>query len=231
MKTETLNIAGRLCTVYTDPEPGFLLIQPADAREFEHLEREIELIKSLTAVPFAFAAFEITDWNSELSPWTAPPVFGSEPFGSGAAETLAFAETALLPKLTERLSLSKGTPVILGGYSLAALFALWAGYASGRFAAAAAASPSVWFPGWLDFIGEHTPAAKNIYLSLGLKEEKTRNQTMATVGDNIRRQYEVLRSQDVTCTLEWNEGNHFTVPALRTAKGFAWCIEALMNRI
>lgn len=34
--------------------------------------------------------------------------------------------------------------------------------------------------------------AKNIYLSMGLKEEKTRNRVMATVGDNIRRQYEPL---------------------------------------
>ena len=70
--------------------------------------------------------------------------------------------------------------------------------------------------------------AKNIYLSMGLKEEKTRNRVMATVGDNIRRQYELLLSQDIS-TLEWNEGNHFTVPALRTAKGFAWCVETSLQ--
>lgn len=218
---------GRSCTVYTDSEPKYLLIQPADARELEFFEKEIEYIKSLSDVPFAFAAFEITDWNNELSPWTAPPVFGSETFGYGAAETLAYIEQHLIPEVSRRLSLDACAPVILGGYSLAALFALWAGYTSDRFDAVAAASPSVWFPGWLDFIGERTPAAESIYLSLGLKEEKTRNRVMATVGDNIRRQYELLLSQDISCTLEWNEGNHFTVPALRTAKGFAWCVNTI----
>ena len=106
----------------------------------------------------------------------------------------------LIPEVGSRLSIDACAPVILGGYSLAALFALWAGYTSDRFDAVAAASPSVWFPGWLDFIGERTPAAESIYLSLGLKEEKTRNRVMATVGDNIRRQYELLLSQDISCT-------------------------------
>ncbi|MBR4554794.1 MAG: esterase [Ruminococcus sp.] len=227
MMNETIVVGRKNCTVYTNPEPKYLLIQPADARELEFFEKEIEHIKSLTDAPFAFAAFEITDWNNELSPWTAPPVFGSETFGCGAAETLAYIEQHLIPEVSRRLSLDACAPVILGGYSLAALFALWAGYISDRFDAVAAASPSVWFPGWLDFIGERTPAAESIYLSLGLKEEKTRNRVMATVGDNIRRQYELLLSQDISCTLVWNEGNHFTVPALRTAKGFAWCVNTI----
>ena len=35
-----------------------------------------------------------------------------------------------------------------------------------------------------------------------------------------------LLSQGTDCVLEWNEGNHFKEPDLRTAKGFAW----LLNR-
>ena len=68
----------------------------------------------------------------------------------------------------------------------------------------------LWFPGWLEFIENHSPAVKSIYLSLGKKEEKTRNKTMAAVGDNIRRQYDMLIQHDLDVTLEWNEGNHFT---------------------
>ena len=64
---------------------------------------------------------------------------------------------------------------------------------------------------------------KSIYLSLGKKEEKTRNKIMAAVGDNIRRQYDTLKQLDLDVTLEWNEGNHFTEPEIRTAKGFMWC--------
>ncbi|SFB66414.1 alpha/beta hydrolase [Ruminococcus albus] len=224
MKKDTIIIGGRSCTVYADTSPEFLLIQPTDKHEIELLAKEIEHIKSLTDTPFAFAAFEITDWNRELSPWEAPPVFGNEPLGNGAGETLAFIEDTLIPKLIEQYSLNKDIPVILGGYSLAGLFALWAGYNSDRFTAVAAISPSVWFPGWLEFIEKHFPAVKSIYLSLGNKEEKTRNKIMAVVGDNIRRQYEMLNQLDLNVTLEWNEGNHFTEPEMRTAKGFAWCV-------
>lgn len=171
--------------------------------------------------------FEITDWNKELSPWNAPPVFGKEPFGSGAVETLNYLENELIHEIIRQYSLNEDIPVILGGYSLAGLFALWSAYTSDRFAAVAGVSPSVWFPGWLDFIEEHSPATKNIYLSLGRKEEKTRNQTMAAVGDNIRRQHDMLKAMNLNVTLEWNEGNHFTEPEIRTAKGFAWCINNL----
>ena len=223
MKTEKTIIGGRSCTLLTDNTPEYLLIQPADKHEIELLDKEIKQIKTLTDAPFAFAAFEITDWNKELSPWEAPPVFGNEPFGNGAGETLAFLEDILVPKLVEQYSFNSDTPVILGGYSLAGLFALWAGYISDSFSAVAAVSPSVWFPGWIEFIEKDSPAAKSIYLSLGKKEEKTRNKTMATVGVNIRRQYENLKQLDLNVILEWNEGNHFTEPELRTAKGFAWC--------
>ena len=67
----------------------------------------------------------------------------------------------------------------------------------------------------------------NIYLSLGTKEEKTRNPVMKTVGDNIRRLQEILRA-DSNCAdvvLEMNPGNHFREPDLRMAKGFAWLMD------
>lgn len=226
---ETISISCKACTIHSDSEPKLILLQPADSRELELLHREIQHIKTLTDTPFLFAAFRITDWNKELSPWNAPPVFGNEPFGSQARDTLSYIERSLIPQIISRYSLSDDIPIILGGYSLAGLFALWAAYSSRRFKAAAAVSPSVWFSGWLDFIAGHSPLAKSIYLSLGKKEEKTRNKAMATVGDNIRRQYEMLMSLEVNTTLEWNEGNHFTQPEIRTAKGFAWCCENILR--
>lgn len=226
---ETISISNKACMVYSDPEPKILMIQPADSRELELLDREIRHIKTLTAAPFVFAAFEITDWNKELSPWNAPPVFGNEPFGGGAGDTLYFIEKSLIPEIISKYSLSADIPVILGGYSLAGLFALWAAYTSERSQAAAAVSPSVWFSGWLDFITERSILAKSIYLSLGKKEEKSRNKAMASVGDNIRRQYEMLTSLGISTTLEWNGGSHFTEPEIRTAKGFAWCCENVLR--
>ena len=66
-----------------------------------------------------------------------------------------------------------------------------------------------------------------VYLSLGDKEEKTKNPVMATVGDSIRRLHQTYEeSNGIETVLEWNEGNHFRGPELRMAKGFAW----VMNR-
>lgn len=218
------------CTVFSDPSPEVLLIQPADDNELALLDREAAQIRALTGTPFLYAAFRINDWNRELSPWAAPPVFGNEPFGSGAPETLEAIEQRLVPKLKERYFLPQDIPVILGGYSLAGLFALWAAYSSDSFSAVAAVSPSVWFSGWNSFSEQGSPRTGCVYLSLGKKEEKTRNKTMAAVGDNIRRQHQLLLSRKIPTTLEWNEGNHFTDPELRTAKGFAWCVRETVHQ-
>ena len=227
MSEEMISVGRRQCRVYADPSPEYLLIQPADDYELELFPAEAGHIRALTDKPFILASFEVKDWNNELSPWDAPAVFGSEPFGNGAGKTLQYIEEKLIPELIKRYALVEDIPVILGGYSLAGLFALWAGYSSKRFSATAGASPSVWFPGWTELAEERSPAVRCIYLSLGKKEEKARNRIMATVGDNIRRLYDILLSKNIPSKLEWNEGNHFTEPELRTAKGFAWCIGEL----
>ena len=66
--------------------------------------------------------------------------------------------------------------------------------------------------------------ATSVYLSLGDKEEKTKNPTMAQVGNCIRKQQELLTAQGINTILEWNPGNHFQHSDERTAKGFAWLI-------
>jgi predicted alpha/beta superfamily hydrolase len=91
------------------------------------------------------------------------------------------------------------------------------------FKGVAAASPSVWFPGIEEYISQNDIKSSAVYLSLGDKESKTKNKTMAQVGDNIQRIYKILDTK-VDANLEWNEGNHFKEPDLRTAKAFAWVL-------
>ena len=195
-----------------------LLIQPVDDHDLELIESEAAAIRQLAGRDFHLTAVRVRNWNRDLTPWEAPPVFGKEGFGNGAGETLR-----------EILELVGGEKkkIILGGYSLAGLFALWAGYRTDRFAGIAAASPSVWYPGFSDYMRENTMKAGCVYLSLGDREEKTRNQVMAKAGDCIREARELLDRQGICCTLEWNEGNHFKDPDLRTARAFAW----VMNHI
>ena len=228
MEKDYFDLENRNCMAYYQDHPKILLIQPVDEHDLKILDRQAELIVSGVKIPFLLAAFRVSDWNRELSPWPAPAVFGKNDFGDGAPETLRFIESRLLPFLLDRFGLSAEMPLIPGGYSLAGLFALWSVFRSDRFKAAAAASPSVWFRGWLDYAVSHQPHADYVYLSLGDKEEKTKNPQMAAVGSCIRSQLELLQAQGIPCELEWNEGNHFRDPEIRMAKGFIKCIKAVL---
>ena len=156
-------------------------------------------------------------WDHDLAPWNARAVSGDESFGDGAAKPLS----CVLAELND-----PGKHYYLGGYSLAGLFALWAAFQTDRFDGIAAASPSVWFPGFVDYMRDHSILTRKVYLSLGDREEKTRNPVMAAVGDCIRTGYEILLEKGTVCTLEWNQGNHFRDADLRTAAAFAWVMKA-----
>lgn len=238
MERSEFILDGRTCLVWSHDAPDALLVEPIDKRDLDFIGRELDFLEGHSERQFALAAFIVEDWNVELSPWPADPVFGREAFGSGASRTLRFIEDSLIPEVLSRRPALAGKDVILGGYSLAALFALWAGYESRSFSAIAAASPSVWFPGWLDFargrgpfsegrkpvVSVPSPEAERIYLSLGDQESRTRNRVMSTVGERITEYADLLTSQGIVTTLEWNPGNHFQDADLRTAKAFLWCL-------
>ena len=219
MTKKEYTLSDRTCFLYQDAEATHLLIQPIDEHDLEVLDQEVKAIKELSDKPFSLLAFMIKDWNQELTPWAAPPVFGKVPFGNGAGKTLGFITNQLLPEVQENIP-----HLILGGYSLAGLFALWAGYQTDRFEGIAASSPSVWYPQWIDYASENKPLAKSVYLSLGDKEKKAKNPVMAQVGNAIRKQHELLTEQKINTILEWNAGNHFVDSDKRMAKGFAWLI-------
>lgn len=221
MKSEPLRVGGVSCVVYRTERPRVLLLQPVDRRELAALEREAETVAQATGTAFALCDFCVEDWDRELSPWAAPEFYAGRPFGGGAGQTLAFVERELLPSLRARYG---PAPVLLGGYSLAGLFALWCGYETDLFAGVMAASPSVWFDGWTDYAAQRTMKARTVYLSLGDREEKARDPRLARVGDCIRRQKALLDASAVANTLVWEPGSHFQQPDMRTARGFAWLI-------
>lgn len=102
---------------------------------------------------------------------------------------------------------------------------MWVAYQTNLFEGIAAVSPSVWFPKFVDLVHNNKILTNRVYLSLGDKEAKTRNQILAQVENDIRDVYRTLEDYRLSCILVWNQGNHFKEPALRMAKGFAW----LMN--
>ena len=200
---------------YGNPDADNVLIQLTGDHELSGLENEVEEIRKRTSIDFRFIAAKVDDWNYELSPWKAPAVFGNEDFGDGAARTLEQILT---------LCTDKSKAYYIGGYSLAGLFSLWAAYQTDIFSGVAAASPSVWFPGFIAYMKEHEINSETVYLSLGDREEKTRNPVMSQVGNCIQKGYDWLTKCGINCTLEWNQGNHFREPDIRIAKAFAWVL-------
>ena len=140
-------------------------------------------------------------------------------------DTLRFLTEQVVPTLKQQFHLPENVKIILGGYSLAGLFALWASTQTDLFYGVAAASPSVWFPDWMEFEQQRPIQTQHIYLSLGDKEEHTKNAVMAVVGDNIRTLHSQLIACGADCTFEWNSGGHFKDADLRTARAFRWVME------
>ena len=224
MTAQTMQIGNKPCRIYGEAYAEYLLLQMTGEHELQSMESEVTAIAQ-SAHRFLFAAIPVESWNDALSPWEAPAVWGKESFGGNAADTLRFLTEQVIPALKQQFALPRNVRIILGGYSLAGLFALWASTQTDLLYGIAASSPSVWFPGWMEFEQQHPIQAQRGYLSLGDKEEHTKNAVMAAVGDNIRALHSRLAERSADCTLEWNSGGHFKNADLRTAKAFQCVME------
>ena len=224
MTAKQVQIGDRPCRIYGEAHTEYLLLQMTGEHELQSMDNEVAAIAQ-SSRNFLLATVPVKSWNDELSPWEAPAVWGKESFDGNAADTLRFLTEQVIPTLKKQFALPENVRIILGGYSLAGLFALWASTQTALFSSVAAASPSVWFPGWMEFEQQHPIQAQRVYLSLGDKEERTKNAVMAAVGDNIRTLHSQLTARGVDCTLEWNSGGHFKDADLRTAKAFRWVME------
>ena len=142
---QIIEINGHTCIIHCEDNAKYFLIQPVDSHDTEELEHQIDYIEEHSTATFTHIAIRIERWNAELTPWSAPPVFGNIPFGEGANHTLLYIIQRLIPELQHHYNLSICREnTFLGGYSLAGLFALWASYqAEIPFNGIAAASPSI----------------------------------------------------------------------------------------
>jgi len=220
-------VGGRRCLLYADGRPQMLLVQPVSEHQQDGMEVQLTSIHT-AGIPFVLAAVPIDDWELELMPWSEPVVSKRPEVGSGAEVTLQYIAGELMPWLQQRYGM---LPAVLGGYSLGGLFSLWAARRCDLFNAVAAASPSLWAGEWPQYADSHAMHAQCVYLSLGDREEHTKNKTMARSGDRIREEYTRLQQQlgmDAT-TLEWNTGGHFNDPAGRTGRAFAWCLQHMVK--
>ncbi len=127
---------------FGDPGASVVLIQPVDDHDMAVMEGDVTALREAGGDPFHLIAVKVNKWNHDLSPWNAPAVFGNDDFGDGAENTL----NGIL-----ELTGEKDRSYYIGGYSLAGLFSLWAAYRTDVFKGVAAVSPSVWFPGFMEY--------------------------------------------------------------------------------
>ena len=213
----------RLSRCFGDPLANIILLQPVSDRDLPMLEEENARIRLLTGRrDYLLAAVRVSNWNDDLSPWKAPPLFSSLPYGGGGEETLQAIQKEIFSLVLNGRS-PKGLQICLGGYSLAGLFALWSGCRTFAFSGIAAASPALWYPGMQEFLEEHHMRPRKVYLSMGEREV----QQFGLPASILEETQELLRLQGIDCETEWNPGNHFRDPALRMARAFAW----LLNRL
>ena len=200
---------------YGSNESTTILIQPI-SKEDSSIIKIYEELKKIVNIDFQIIFIEINDWNKDLSPWSAPSVFGKEDFGSGAKDTLLE-----ILKLCD----DSNKNYYLGGYSLAGLFSLWASFQTNKFKGIASVSGSLWFPNFLDYINTNEILTSNIYLSLGNTESKSKNKLMSTVDICTEKCYKSFQDRNINIIFEWNEGNHFKNPNLRLIKAYKWLLE------
>lgn len=182
--------------------------------------------QELYCPPFTLVTIGGLDWNRELSPWPCDAITAtSEPFAGRAADFLDELTHEIIPSVEAHFAAPPRRRAI-AGYSLAGLFALWACCKTNLFSRAASVSGSLWFPGFAEHLDENLPqgALDVVYLSLGKKEHKTPNRMMREVLADTKRCEQILHDRSAKTFFERNPGNHFSEPALRSAKGIAWML-------
>ncbi len=68
---------------YGSKSASVVLVQMIEEHEVDEIENEFKLIKDNVDGEFRFIVVKVEDWNFDLSPWEAPPVFGKRGFGDG----------------------------------------------------------------------------------------------------------------------------------------------------
>ena len=161
------------------------------------------------------------DWNNDLTPWPAAPVFKKgKAFGGKADDYLQHLEKDIIPGIEQKLDIIPDERWLMG-VSLAGLFAVWATAHSPLFTRIAAISGSFWYPGFTAWLQSQplSPTLKAAFLSLGRKEAEGKNPHLKDIAAQTREVADILLEKGVPTSFEWTEGTHFApvIPRMEQA--------------
>lgn len=187
--------------------------------------------KEIVKKEFILVSITNIKWNDELTPWKAKSIFkGEDDFTGNADKYIEELSYKIIPQLTDIINTNMNVSpeyFVLGGYSLAGLFAIYTSYKTKTFKRVFSASGSMWYPGFLEYIKENSikGVPSKMYFSLGNKEAKTRNKIMSTVESNTRDIVKIYKEKGIEVIYFENEGNHFQNIVERIVKAIKWTIE------
>lgn len=182
--------------------------------------------QKLKGPAFHFVTVSDLRWNDDLSPWYHGAVMAKgEAFGGMADGYLDFFTGQVMPYAEEKLG--NVSARIIAGYSMAGLFALYAPHRTAVFDSAVAASASVWYPDFTDYVKKQDFLKKPeaIYLSIGDREVRTKNPYLRESEHCMEKLCAIYRERQIPTVFERNPGNHYQNAPLRLAKGIKWALE------
>ena len=193
----------------------------------EEEEAVVKLLKGQEYFSFPLLCINNLEWQKDMCPWDSPALINTEKdFIGGADEYLPLLEKEIIPKAVEILG-EEPSYYALAGYSLAGLFALYAGYRSALFSRIASVSGSLWYPDFVSFAKEKKMLSKveRLYLSLGTEEAKTKHAVLSTIERKTRELVEHYQSAGYCVNFELNPGNHFCEVEQRIEKAIRWIMK------
>ena len=224
---------------YEHGSKGAVIIYISSKEFHENTEKIFSEIIAKTDKDFILLELLVNDWDRFLTPWQVSECLKDRNFSGDGGLLLKKIRDEIIAVIDDKYPSHKD--IYIAGYSLAGLFSLWAYYEEGRFAGAMSASGSLWYPGWDKYIeekkikeacecgGNVRKSAKRkakIYLSLGNKENKSKNQYMSQVLKKTDLQQQLLREDDnvESVTFVTEEGGHFTNVWDRIVRGMVWLL-------
>ena len=210
-----MNYQNRNYTIFGDLKASTFLMYLVDESNPEDYEQIYQKVSNESQL--CMISVSIHDWQGELSPWSAPAIFGKHDFAGNAAKFLA--ELEGFWKWFKDEHNIESSQMYLCGYSLAGLFTLWASSQTNLFTKIAAVSPSVWYFNFVEYMQRNPIQTREVYMSLGDKEANAKNKVMATVKDCFEAVIQIIQKQNISLTYEYNPGNHFQDVELRMIKG------------
>ena len=228
MKT-SIQIHNRTITLFRDTDkPCPLIIMNQYAGVPGHDNSVVwKACQGIHTPSFTLAVLNKTDeeWNDEMTPWYAPPLFpGDTACGGKADQYLSELTCTIIPELKTLLN---PTYVALAGYSLAGLFSVYAMYKTDIFDRIVSGSGSFWYPDIVTFIKTHEikKSPQRLYFSLGDQECKDPTPLLQSVQTNTQAVHEWFANLGITTIFELNHGNHYQHIAQRMARGIQWMLE------